>query len=158
MNQQLTNLAISLEKMLDRLPEVSSNMAKLATRLIIEDLVLHTPVDTGTAISNWQVSLGSPLTEVIPALNPSVKGKTVKGRWQHSIPPDITRQNNISIILIAANNVLDFKQPGQDIFITNNLAYISILNQGSSEQAPAGFVDRARALAQSVVDAGLKLG
>jgi len=155
---QLTDLAISLEKTLDRLPETSSSMAKLATRLIIEDLVLHTPVDTGTAISNWQVSLGAPLTEIIPALNPSPKGRVIKGNWQHRIPPDLTRQNNVAAILIAANNVLDFKQPGQDIFVTNNLAYIGILNQGSSEQSPAGFVDRARALAQSVVDAGLKLG
>jgi hypothetical protein len=44
------------------------------------------------------------------------------------------------------------RAPGQPIFITNVLPYAELLDQGSSEQAPAGFVDRAVVLARESVD------
>jgi hypothetical protein len=155
---QLTELAIEIQKLSERLPEASNSMAKTATRAIIQDLVLHTPVDVGTALSNWQVTLNAPSGNIIPPFSPSLKGRTVKGEWQHTIPPDVTREANVSAILFAAELIIESKQPGQDIYISNNVPYIGILDQGSSEQAPAGFVDRARVLAQTVLDAGLKLG
>lgn len=149
---QLTDLAIALEKEVATLPLKSNVMAKQAATAIIQDLALHTPVDQGTAVSNWQVTLDAPATTEIPALAPSPKGRTVKGVWQHNVSPDITRENNASLLLSSASEVIAAKQPGQTLYIANNLPYIELLNEGSSEQAPAGFVDRAQVLAQSIVD------
>lgn len=149
---QLTDLAIALQKELAILPAKSNAMAKQAANAIIQDLALHTPVDQGTAVSNWQVTLDTPATTEIPALAPSPKGRNSSGTWQHSVSPDVTRENNASLLLSSASEVIAAKQPGQTLYIVNNLPYIELLNEGSSEQAPAGFVDRAQVLAQSVID------
>lgn len=155
---ELTNLAVSLEQTVAKLPSAASDMAKAAAMTIIQDLALHTPVDVGTAVSNWQMSLDSPIETVIPAFSPSPRGKTIKGKWTNTVSPEITREGNVSVLISDATELLSTKKPGQDIYITNNLPYIEILDQGSSDQAPAGFVDRAQVLAQSVVDSGLNLG
>jgi hypothetical protein len=157
MSTALTAAAILLEQQAASLPAKSDEMAKQAVTAIIQDLVLTTPVDTGTALSNWQVTLDGPAVDVIPANVPSPKGRNVQGQWSHSTDPSITRQANASEVLSKTEAVLAAKQPGQDVFITNNLDYISILNEGSSNQAPAGFVDRARLIAQSVLDSAQKL-
>lgn len=43
--------------------------------------------------------------------------------------------------LSEGESVLAGSSPGQDIHLTNNLPYIKPLNEGSSHQAPAGFVE-----------------
>jgi hypothetical protein len=154
----INDLAIELEKKVAKLPELSNSMAKEAARVIIQDLSITTPVDQGTAVSNWQVSLDTPNLAPIPAFNPSARGRVRKGVWEHSGIPEVTRNNNASEMLAAGNDMINSKQPGQPLFISNALPYISELNQGSSEQAPAGFVDRAEILAKSVMDKGLILG
>lgn len=154
----LSALAAALEQEVKLLPAKSNAAAKQVTSAIIQDLALHTPVDQGTALSNWQVTLEEPASGILPAAVPSKKGKMTGGKFQHAIAPDVTREANASVVLENANTVIDAKQPGQPIFITNNVAYIQELNDGTSDQAPAGFVDRAAILAQSVVDTALKFG
>lgn len=158
MSNTLTAAAILLEQQVENLPFRSNEMAKQAALEIIQDLAVTTPVDTGKALSNWQVTLETPAESIVPPFIPSQKGKNVGGKWQHRIDPSITRQSNASELIAQASSIIAGKQPGQDLFITNNLEYIGILNQGSSDQAPAGFIDRANAIAQSVLDSGAKLG
>ena len=74
-------------------------------------LDIATPVDTGRARSNWLASIGIPRTDTVE----STGGST-------------------------PINFSGYKL-GLSIFIANNLPYISRLNQGSSQQAPSGFVD-----------------
>lgn len=77
-------------------------------------LVLTTPVDTGRARSNWVPSINTPQIKIVePGQRESI-GEAIK------------------------NYELD-----QTIFITNSLPYIRSLNDGHSQQAPAGFVDLA---------------
>jgi hypothetical protein len=154
----LTELAAALEAQVAKLPVAANELSKKAAKAIVQDLALITPVDQGTALSNWQASLDIPLLDQRLAFVPSPKGKMIDGVFTHSIAPDVTRQNNATELIAEANAVIESKQPGQTLFIANALAYIQSLNEGSSEQAPAGFVDRAAVLAQSVVDSGLKLG
>lgn len=96
----------------------ASQRVKRAAILIDQTLVAATPVDTGRARSNWIVTLGVPSAASRLPMSPTEalrEGESVINGWR----------------------------PGQSIFITNNLNYISKLNAGSSAQAPAGFVERA---------------
>ena len=78
------------------------------------ELVMNTPVDTGRARSNWLPSIGSPDIRIVePGAKPDITGATL----------------NYSL--------------KSEIFITNNLPYIRRLNDGHSQQAPAGFVETA---------------
>lgn len=117
---------------------------------IVIDLAYSTPADVGEAISNWQVTLDGEATTILPAYFPSPKGRTRKGVWAHTVDPVQTAQFNAPATIDAARAVLRTKAPGQIIFITNNLDYIRLLDQGSSDQAPAGFVERARIIGEQV--------
>jgi hypothetical protein len=148
-----------LETFMNRLNAVSSNyigrlasdVAVQAALVVMADLSERTPADVGTALSNWQVTLDTPASEIIPAYAPSPKGKVIKRVWTHAVDPLATIAANAPSVMDNARSVLSHKQPGQPIFITNNMPYIQLLNSGSSEQAPAGFVDRAELLAAEVV-------
>lgn len=86
-------------------------------------LVDTTPVKTGRARANWLPSLNTPDKTVIP---PVQEGQR------------INRGKDVQSLLG------NFKL-SDTILITNNLPYIRRLNEGSSVQAPAGFVDAALA-------------
>jgi hypothetical protein len=91
----------------------------------VREVVLATPVDTGRARSNWLVTLGGPSDD-------QVGDET----WVSFPSPQQT--------IDQANVEVAARQPnGQDVYITNNVPYISRLNEGSSAQAPAGFVQQA---------------
>ena len=78
------------------------------------ELVNQTPVDTGRARANWIPSVGSPSVKIV---EPGEK-------------PDASAE--------FQTFTLD-----KTIFLSNNLPYIRRLNEGHSDQAPAGFVDNA---------------
>lgn len=147
----LLSLATYLEGLNDSLPTLASTVARECADAIANDLVVHTPVDTGEAMSGWQVTLDEPATDVRPAFAPSPKGKMVKGKWTHKVAPAITQSANLGSAQAEIESALESKQPGQLIFITNNEPYIVRLNDGISEQEPAGFVDRAVILAEQIV-------
>jgi len=83
-----------------------------------------TPVDTGWARANWIPAIGSPLQQ--PAGNPDGGVGIAEAAQQSGI-----------------GSVLSYKFGSGAVFITNNVSYILRLNDGSSQQAPAGFVQRA---------------
>jgi hypothetical protein len=80
-------------------------------------IVLKTPVDVGRARSNWQPSIGSPATGTIDAPDKSGNATIAKAK----------------AILAVAN-------AGDTIYLSNNLPYIRRLEEGYSQQAPAGMV------------------
>jgi len=92
---------------------LSQTVRKVALT-VDRELVLKTPVDTGRARSNWIPSLEAPSVRLVePGQKPDIDGE-------------------------LAQYTVD-----KTIFITNNLPYIRRLNEGHSDQAPAGFVDDA---------------
>lgn len=101
------------------------------------NLVQGTPVDTGRARSNWQVQIGSPTRSEIAAYAPGFDGST--------------EGENTRAAIEQGKAVIQTRQPGQDIFISNNLPYIGRLNEGYSSQAPSGFVQEAILKAAQVV-------
>lgn len=78
------------------------------------DVKLNTPVDTGRARWNWHADLNTMSVRIV---EPN-QGQT----------PDE-----------AMTAVANYKL-GETIYISNNLPYIKRLNEGYSQQAPAGFV------------------
>ncbi|MCU0943703.1 MAG: HK97 gp10 family phage protein [Hydrogenophaga sp.] len=80
-------------------------------------IVQRTPVDTGRARANWQVTIGAPAGGTVTTLDPS--GALARAK--------------------ALGALASFKG-GSSVFIVNNLPYILPLEYGSSKQAPAGMV------------------
>ena len=105
--------------------ETGASQMVRATALIINQVIIfETPVDTGHAVANWQIGISSPITSEIEESDP---GRTS------------TIERNANIIRSAP--------PRKDIILSNNVPYIHKLNEGSSSQAPAQFVQIAVATA-----------
>lgn len=104
---------------------------------VVADTAKLTPVDVGTARSNWQVGVGGPPQGVRPAYSPHAS------RWRppYASPGANTSetQNQAGVVWSAVANAR--KGGLADLYIANNSPYIGRLNQGHSNQAPAGFVE-----------------
>lgn len=82
--------------------------------VLFVDLVRMTPRDTGRAQNGWEASLESPST-MVPAEGGS-----------HSAPgPPLSEAARFRLGMIA--------------WIVNNVSYIGVLDEGWSQQAPAGM-------------------
>jgi len=125
----LLDLAERLEKKSKQLDKAASDLAAFVALELTAELADVTPVDTSKAISNWRIGLGSPVADTVEPHYPGVKGST------ESMSEDAT--------VIKAKVALKSKKPGQKIYLSNTADYITELDQGSSLQAPAGFVHRA---------------
>ncbi len=111
---------------------VGDNAHKLLRKVglaVDGSVVIATPVDTGRARSNWIVNSGSAATDTREPYSPGKEGSTGGPNAQAAID-----QGKATI---AAH------PKGADLHITNNLAYIGKLNDGSSAQAPPLFVEKA---------------
>ncbi|MCY1553030.1 hypothetical protein D9M68_894720 [compost metagenome] len=103
----------------------------------MQDLAYKTPVDTSNALSNWQLTLDSPATDEIKPYFPGHMGSTQRASAAQTVN--------------EARSRLGAKKPGQPIYITNNVPYIEQLNNGSSKQAPAGFVERSILIGRKLI-------
>ncbi len=109
--------------------ETGASQMVRATALIINQVIVNeTPVDTGHARANWQIGISEPITSEIDEEDPSGAA---------------TIERNAGTIRQAP--------PRKDIILSNNVPYIHKLNEGSSSQAPAQFVQMA--VAQAVAAA-----
>ncbi len=120
--------------------EKNANLVKRKVALAVDQaVVLGTPVDTGNARSNWLVSLSQPRQDQISPYAPGNKlGRGERANAQNAI------NQGASVVGVA--------RTGQDIYIVNNVDYIGDLNQGSSRQAPANFVEMAVLSGSQVVN------
>ena len=117
---------INLEKFNSELENFSSILMpkqfilfhKVIAIKALRGIVLKTPVDTGRARGNWIVTINVPAEDVIE--DRDKRGGTTLRKG------------------VAEIGGLDL--PFQIIFITNNLEYISFLEEGSSDKAPEGMV------------------
>ena len=115
-----------------------ANEIKIRTALdLMNRIVLKTPVDTGRARGNWQLTQRSPAEDMVPETSAKVSSSET--------PP--------SAILMEAEQTASGAQLGDDIWISNNLPYIDALEEGRSQQAPHGMV----ALSLAEAEQGLEL-
>lgn len=130
-------------RMVVRAGRISGNTTRLVRRTALAVdavLVSETPVDTGRAKSNWLVSLNTSLRESAEAYVPGHDGQTAAANEQAAL-------DQAEAVISHYTSGL-----GMSIHITNNLPYIGELNNGSSHQAPAGFVEDGIAEAVRVIN------
>lgn len=96
-------------------------------------VVLATPVKSGRARSNWIPTIGTASDAVI-----------TKDEDKY----DKTGGEAIA----AAQGIAEGIKFGSTVYISNNLPYINRLNQGHSQQAPAGFVEKAVQAAKGAIE------
>lgn len=105
-----------------------TNVTRMLALEIDKQLRLATPVDTGHARRNWIPSVGE---------------------------PNAAEATNESAHAAGVAEVLAYQLSQGAVWVANVVPYIRSLNWGHSKQKPAGFVDRAIALAlQAVADKG----
>jgi len=131
-NNRSSAVPLSLQVVVvsDAIQQVTESVVKALTLDILANLRRDpgeggTPVDTGWARANWLPSLASPVNS--PAGEPTPSGVLTAGAAQQA----------------GVGAVLGYKLPSGPVYVTNNVSYITRLNDGSSKQAPAGFVQKA---------------
>jgi len=105
-------------------PAVSDTLRQVAL-VANQTVIMATPVDTGRARANWQISIDTEITG-------QVDGTDAQGA-------------------IARNAATIRGYRNGAIILQNNVPYIGRLNDGWSAQAPAGFVEKALQTAARVV-------
>lgn len=107
------------------------------TLAVVASVAKRTPVDVGTARSNWMVSTAiSAATRA--AFSPFLS------RWRPPYGPggSLSETRNQAGTVWSANGTVGrAAKAGEPLYISNNLPYIQRLNEGWSDQAPAGFVE-----------------
>lgn len=133
-----TNINTFSRRIRARANLVGNSTTKMVRRVALSidtALVMETPVDTGRAKSNWIVAINFSPDRRIQAYAPGSKGSTETA--------------NMMAALSQGERVITGYESGKDqeIYITNSLPYIGELNEGSSYQAPAMFIQTAIAAA-----------
>jgi len=129
MARTLAQLASDLNAKADSLEEEANELAIDTAMVMITHLALTTPTDTTEAVSNWQVSLNTPVP--------------TSGRIR---PHTLGGERSREITIGEAADILNRKKPGENIYISNvreDYNYIIRLNEGSSDQHPGGFIEQA---------------
>ena len=101
------------------------------TLRVTRELKLHTPVDTGWARANWIPAVGRPQPTAVGSRGNAGAAEAVGAA--------------------GSARVLGYRLRRGKAFVTNNVPYIEVLNNGHSKQEPAGFVQRA--IRQGVIGA-----
>lgn len=112
----------------DELGQSVDRVVRTAALVVDQVVVLSTPVDTGRARSNWLVSVGVPRGGVIEPYAPGNK-------------LGLGENKNAQGALDQARRAVAVRPEGIPVFIVNNVDYMGLLNNGSSRQAPANFVE-----------------
>jgi len=119
----LKKFEIDVDKFADSLGLDVALVVKKLSFDIFADVVVGTPVDTGRAMNNWVISIGSPSRDV-----------TDVGGSSASIAA--SKEGT------AVGKLAEVK-PFDTVWISNNLPYIGFLEEGTSKQAPKGWVEKA---------------
>lgn len=110
----------------------TTRIVRRAATAIDRRAVRDTPVDKGVARSNWVGTLNVPFSGVIPAYSPGSK-------------LGLQERANAQAAIAQAQVAIRGYEVGRSrsIHLTNNVPWLGRLNSGSSQQAPALFVQKA---------------
>lgn len=110
-----------LQVIFDDLERLTERAVRRVSFNLSSNLIQLTPRDTGWAASNWVPAIGAPFL-VTYGSKQSVDGSA--------------QQRGLGAI--AGYRVSDGL-----VFVSNNVPYIQLLNDGHSAKAPAGFIETA---------------
>lgn len=128
-----------------RADEIQANsplVVREATIGALSAIVTATPADSGRARSNWTVTQRKPAEGVREPYSPGQKlGSGERGNASRAIQQGTAE----------AQKYRGTSRDGAN-FITNNLPYITLLERGSSQQAPQGMVRFGIEVARKIVN------
>lgn len=124
-----------LQKFADQIGADIVTVEKKVALEVLSKVTERTPVDTGRARANWNVSLGSPDLSTTP--------DGIYSDYQNS-PGTAAQQKG--------QQTLAGLQKPEVVWIANGLPYIQKLNEGSSVQASANFVEQSIAEVEAEID------
>ena len=101
-------------------------------------LAEDTPVDVGTARSNWRISVWRPLTGRIAAYRPFMS----RHRPPYTGGGSKGERGNLAGVANQGRTRLKIYKYGS-IYVSNTVPYIGPLDAGHSSQTSSGFVSRA---------------
>lgn len=110
-----------------------SQVVRKITLDVFNNVVMMTPVDSGRARGNWQVATGEAPAGTVEMTDPS--GATVMAQ--------------------VAGEVGQM-EPGDVVYLVNNLPYARPLEDGHSQQAPGGMVALTVQRFQPIADAAIR--
>lgn len=131
------DLSKSLRQQAKNIESNASLLVRRCATVVIEELAVRTPIDSGRAKSNWIVTLNSPTVARIEPHHFGVLGSTAP--------------QTIKTVQARAAIVINRFKIGDTVIIQNNLDYIVDLEKGSSKQSPAGFIHQSLARIPIVV-------
>lgn len=126
-SKRIDKVAAALQKDIDAF--VKSVVVEVAT-----NIAGRTPVDEGVARSNWITSLSGSPRSPIKAYSPYF------ARRKGGPGGTISEGRNLAAVRQQALVAVSAYKSDSPIYISNDTDYIAYLNQGTSRQAPAGFV------------------
>lgn len=129
-NDDLDQFNKELDEFMEDIPKQVVQLQKKVVLEALRRIVLRTPVDTGRARGNWQVTIAKAASGIVDNY------EKVDSPEKRDQPPglDVAGDEVIKKGLAAISNL----PPYQVVYIANNLEYIEFLEEGSSEQAPPG--------------------
>lgn len=111
----MSNLSRAISQELENIVRDESIELTKNVTIEIKDM---TPVDTGHAMANWIPTYGSPNKDIIGS-----------------------KQDVSDVAYKQAMSELDsYELSKGNLYLTNNVEYIEVLNEGHSSQAPRAFV------------------
>lgn len=120
----LTYFARRMSKIAQGVDKASTEVVRNLLRNMGPALGYSTPVDTSRARANWQAALGTAPTSYLYA--------------KPAAPPSAAA--GASAAIQSLSTIAALYRPGVTVYVVNNAPYITDLNNGTSSQAPAGFV------------------
>lgn len=111
-------------------------MGRAARKITLDafsSVIMMSPVDSGRFRGNWQTANGSVPSGTLEAVDPSG-----------------------AIVIAKVQGVTAGMQPGDVIYMANNLPYAQRLEDGWSKQAPAGMVKLTVQRFQPIADAVIR--
>lgn len=116
-----------VENVIVELEEFTSGLIVKIALDVDANLRETTPIDTGWARANWVPAIGEPFAGNSESIKPKAS--------------DVQAQRAIQQGGLAA--LFSYDLDDGLVFVTNNVPYIGVLNDGHSKQEPEGFVQRA---------------
>ena len=121
--------SLGLAEALEAAQENAEEVFRSAAFDLFSKIIQRTPVDTGRARANWQLTIRSPDLK-----------KIGRGRKRKATAAKLLSDKRKAEI-VALDRLYDDWKPGYSVWITNNLPYINRLETGTwSDQAPQGMV------------------
>ena len=111
-----------ISKFANKTEAIATIIFKKVSFDMYSNIIKRTPVDTGRAKGNWQMSVKSPPSQILEDTDQSTLGTA--------------SSKNLS----EGSRVSNRAKLGDRLFIINNLPYIEKLEKGNSRQAPSGMV------------------